>query len=676
MPPPPPAAPPQPAFMPPPPPAAPPPAYKPAGSGGLKVTPASPVAAQPSPVTLTRSGTLPAFGGVATWGQAATLPPSAPEAGTAVVGGPAAAPPSRPAVLQDRPATSPVAGDVAETATAIGAIIREIRRAMKARQMYVHIENHGEDQLRALFARLQGVLEDVGDVSLRVEVSSLLWSDVEVFDDDARDINFGYSLYRAGVRILVFRPSLTWDEFLSFWTVVAEDLADVSGEDLLTRLWRQGYDGVAWVAQTQLDDIDEVEDLARLLTRTASGAQVQHASDALIEQHGPALRALLEGFAQQATAHGPGVLPVVSRAIEADDLAERARVMASAASTLLDITQLQSFPEAGEFLADGFEQMATAMLSESSAAEVGALAERAFDGIATNTGTVQEDALRLALVGMTRALRSPHSVLRLRAQCEDGTLSVSGFSALVRLLAADGSQGLLTLLDGKLPVAARVVVLQALARSAPSEAVHIARRLKSADERLACELLDVIVLLNMPRRVMLCEPALSHPSPLVRRHTLAVIQRCDESADVVTLLVRLLDRSQDPGERLQLIDALARADCAEGERALTAHVKREEIDKREQQATWAALLGGGSLTVLALAERVARQSTRGLLGMAKDESLKASLVEALGQHSDVRNMKVLAIVVQEESLSSRALHRRAQEVLTAIRARFLDGGHG
>jgi hypothetical protein len=243
-------------------------------------------------------------------------------------------------------------------------------------------------------------------------------------------------------------------------------------------------------------------------------------------------------------------------------------------------------------------------------------------------------------------------------------------------LGADGSQALLTLVDGKLPVATRVIVLQALARSAPSEAVHIARRLKSADERLACELLDVIVLLTMPRRVMLCEPALSHPSALVRRHALAVIQRCDESADAVTLLVRLLDRSQDPGERLQLIDAIARADCAEGERALTAHMKRENLDKREQQATWGALLGGGSLTVLALAERVARQSTRGLLGMAKDESLKASLVEALGQHSDVRNMKVLAIVVQEESLSSRALHRRAQEVLTAIRARFLEGGHG
>ena len=648
-------------------------------TGGLVVTPA----VMPAAASLPRSGgtggfagtpaaaSLPRSGGT---GAGASIPAAASLPRSGSTGGVAATPAVLPAAgtapssLLASEAQAQQTLMANDPGAALGAILRETRRTMKNRQLYSHIEDHGEDQLRALHARMVQFLEINGEVSLRIEVSALRWGEVEVFDDDARDINFGYSLYRAGVRVLVFRPGLAWEEFLSFWTLVAEDLIEQDDEDLLTKLWTRGYESIAWVAQNLIEDSDASEALPEYLRQTQGGALQDFTSDALIAGHGLALAKMLEGFGQQAAAQGPPGSAHDGRPLDlSEQNAERIRVVGAVALTLLDIAQLQSIPASGQFITDSFEQLVGPMMADHGAAQVGVLVGRAFGGLAKNAGTVQETATREALSGILRAVRTPENILRLRAQCEDthAALPVASMIAITRLLVPEGSEMLLTLLEGKLPNELRAVVLQALTQVAPTEAVHISRRLRTADERQACGLLDVLVVLAVPRPVMQCEPALTHPSPVVRRHALMVMARCKDNAGSSVLFARQLERVTEIEERLFYIAALGSSPCPESERVLSAYVQREGIEAREQEAAWSALLSSSSVTALSLAERVAAQGTRGFLGSSKEEAAKTTLVEALGRNVERRCLAILLAIAQDKTLSSRKLHKRAQELLAA-----------
>ncbi|MBM4279506.1 MAG: hypothetical protein FJ137_01660 [Deltaproteobacteria bacterium] len=553
----------------------------------------------------------------------------------------------------------------------LGAILKETRKALKNRLLYSHIEDHGEDQLLAIYGRLVRFLQAAGEISLRVEVSSFVWNDVEVFIDDGHDINFGYSLYRAGVRLVSLRPALVWEEFLAFWTLIASDLGEPHEEDLLTRLWRQGFDNIHWVAQLKLDDDEFDIEVQDFLDGTLTEAVQRFSPDQLREAWGAELTALASSFAQQAAAQG--VLADDQRAVSAEQTrAERTLVLAGVAKTLLEITQLKAFAEAEEYFAEAFEQLAIAMLAERDAATLGALAEQAHALLQQPAGPVQDAAVKMGINGFVRALTSPKNIPQLRALLDDPqtALPPREFAALVRLLSAEGAPLLLTFLDGKLTHEPRSIVLRVLANASAEQAVHIARRMRNADERLALELLGVVSSLQVPRRVMLCEPALMNTSRLVRRTALETMVRCMDDPAAPQMLGRHLGRLADIDERIELIGAIARFDSDESARTFAQRLQQPELEARELTALWRGLLTAESPTAHAVVTRAAAEPTRGLLGSAKDETRKAALVEVLGEHADVRSARVLASITQDENLSSRALVKRAQDLLGALKARL------
>jgi hypothetical protein len=566
-------------------------------------------------------------------------------------------------------------GDPNSPASQLAAILKETRKTLKNRQLYSHVADHGLDQLQALHGRLVRFLALVGEVSLRVEVSSFVWNDIEVFQDDGHDINFGYSLYRAGVRLLTFKPTIIWEEFLALWTLVADDLTYKGDEDLLTRLWRFGFEHVAWIAKIQLDDDEDTTGLLQVLDVALPDAVKNFAAGQLRAAHGAELAAMMAHFGAVSQAQ-PSAAALRLTSTTDDQHVERARVMAAVAMTLTDIAQLRSFPEADEYLAEAFEQLATVLIAEQNTAQLGAIAEHALEAAGQRAGPVQEAALKLGVAGFVKALAVPVHLRALRALLEEPstTLPPRPFTALVRLLFTEGSPLLLSLLDANLSAELRTIVLRALSGINAEQAVHVARRIRSADEKLACELLNVIGALQVPRRAMLCEPALTNASRLVRRTALEVIGRSPGDGGAPTMLGRHLDRCADAEERLAIIAAIARFEGAEAERVLFARSQRDDIDPREQHAVWRGLLGAGTSSVLAQAEKVATLSTRGLLGSAKDESAKAALVEALGEQVDARSLRILTVIAQDESRASRALVKRANELLAITKARV--GGAG
>lgn len=551
-------------------------------------------------------------------------------------------------------------------------ILRDIRKVMKTKQLYAHVEDHGHDQLRAIYARLEAMLQIIGELSLRVDVSSLIWNDVEVFSDESHDLNFGYSLYRAGVRLLAFRSGLEWEEFVQFWAHVSGDIGYHGDEDLLTRLWRDGYEHIAWIALTQL-----IEDDATELAYKSVGADAlnRFSPEALKEHHGDALAALHRSFITQAahggwSDHGDDEQAVL-RILEE----ERARIASAVAEALLDMARIDSFPEVDGYQIATFERLAEQLLWKGQGMALASLCERAYAFLSREQRPAQRQSLTNAVAGLGRALRAPTSFDLLRTLVMAPGFSATAYGSIVRLLVGDGTNVLLSLLDGALRPEFRSITLRGLALTPAAEVPALARRVRSAEERQACDLLDVIALLDMPRKTTLCEPALSSSLRVVRTKAMQVIGRCNEPANAGLIIGRHLERCADASERVEAIQILGKLECAEADRALLGYIAKDNCPPTEIARAWEALLSHPSETAFAEAEQVASSSTRGVFGAARSEAQKAGLVEALGLLADVRAARLLNVICADEGRSSKAVYRRARDLLDAIRAR-LDATNG
>ncbi len=546
-------------------------------------------------------------------------------------------------------------------------ILRDIRKVMKTKQLYAHVEDHGNDQLRAIHARLDAMLQVIGELSLRVDVSSLVWNDAEVFNDESHDLNFGYSLYRSGVRLLAFRAGLEWEEFLQFWTHVAGDIAYQGDEDLLTRLWRDGYEHIAWVALTQL-----IEDDATELTYKSVGADAltRFSPEELKKYHGEALAALHRAFSMQAAQSGWQEFGdddhTVLRILEE----ERARVASAVAEALLDMARIDSFPEVDGYQVATFERLAEQLLWKAQGMALASLCERAHAFLSREQRPAQRQALTNAVSGLGRALRAPTSFDLLRTLVISPTFSATAYGSIVRLLVGEGTGVLLALLDGALRPELRSITLRGLALTPANEVPALARRVRSAEERQACDLLDVIALLDVPRKTTLCEPALGSSSRVVRTKAMQVIGRCNEPANAANIIGRHLNKCADPAERVEAIQILGKLECPEADRALLVFVAKDGSPPTEVARAWEALLSHASESAFAEAEQVASSSTRGVFGAARSEAQKAGLVEALGLLADVRAIRLLSIICADEGRSSKGVYRRARDLLDGIRARL------
>lgn len=562
-------------------------------------------------------------------------------------------------------------GDAALVEAELKGLLRDLRKTMKARQIYAHIPDHGQGQVRAIHGRLDDLLRTVGELSLRVEVSSLYWNDVEVFNDESHDFNFGYSLYRAGVRLLIFSAGIHPSEFERFWTHLVGDLNHRGDEDLLTRLWREGFEGIRWVAQTKLIEDEGVDLIYNTLATNVLG---RFSFEDLKARHGEFLSRLTAEFERQAAQrvqsnHRGSASPTL------DASAEKARTAAGFSEVLLEVARLHSFPEATEAMAVAAETLTAQLLQDAQGLILGSFGAHALLAREQETRPLQARNVGEILDGVGRAMRAPHHADSLVAMATSSDLPPSVYATMLRLIGDEGTTVLLSLLDASLRPEPRNLTLRALARTPVKDVALIARRIRSAEERQACELLDVIMTMELPRRSLVCEAALSSSSRGVRIKAIHLLGRCDDQTGAVQVLSRHLEKSTDAEVRALIIEALGVTESAEADHVLLTNLRRENCEAAEAAQTWVALLSHPSLSGQSEAELVASAPTRGMFGVGRGESRKAALVEALGMLGGVWAIKLLTVIATtEEGRTSRALLKRAQELLAGLRRHIASHG--
>lgn len=557
----------------------------------------------------------------------------------------------------------------------LNAIFRDARRALKNRNLYSHIQDHGAEQLHAVFQRFQQLLEASGELVLRVEVSTLHWADQSVLEDDSRDMNFVFPLFHAGVRRLTFRPGLPERDFVSFWTHVGRDLSDDGPDDLLTRLWKEAYEHISWVAHIEIDDPDDDSALlAQVLGYALDDYERRPSVETQVLAQRERMAALVQGLRARGTEAGLQMtvdattnLANLTREVET----ERERVLVGVGRTLFEIASVESHAEAGEFLADSFEQVALSLLRDKRITHLCALADQAAEFMRAEARPVQRHALEVAIGGLSRTLRLPDSITVLAEMCGEGAnLPAAAFQSLARVIAIGGAAPALSLLEYPLAPVARSALCNAIAETSAQDAVTIARKLRNADDQFAREIVEMIGRMKLAKRVIILEPGLQHQNPEIRRWVLQGILQAGEDGAAASAIGRQIERCKDKQERLELIESLARVECREAEKIIDRHLNDEVHSREEMEAFWRSLLQYASPTAFEIAVRAIRTNTRGFLGARSEEDLKSALVEAAGALADIRALKILSTVVNEESTSSRALVKRAQDLSAAVKAKL------
>ena len=121
-------------------------------------------------------------------------------------------------------------------------------KALRATQLYLPnnpVYQRAVDNLRGAFRQ---VWQATDDLHLDVSEDSLRWEESVVYHQEQRTESIAWTLFKDGVRSISFRPGVEEAEIIRFLAVLhhAKNLAADAADDLLTLLWAEDYQFIAY----------------------------------------------------------------------------------------------------------------------------------------------------------------------------------------------------------------------------------------------------------------------------------------------------------------------------------------------------------------------------------------------------------------------------------------------
>jgi len=141
------------------------------------------------------------------------------------------------------PARSAIARDAAEVLTALAHTVRSFI-------LYEAANERIRGFLQDVRARVERFLEAHGEMALEIRPWDITIGEEVVYSDPDRERSLAFRLYRDGVRRLVIRPGLAWDELVCLIGILSIRYKGVRTleDDVVTLLWRAGFSHIELTA--------------------------------------------------------------------------------------------------------------------------------------------------------------------------------------------------------------------------------------------------------------------------------------------------------------------------------------------------------------------------------------------------------------------------------------------
>lgn len=565
-------------------------------------------------------------------------------------------------------------------------VLVEIKKAIKQ----VAFNRHRSDQYESYMAAAHGLLGAYLQVhrvcEFKLEVSTFVVGDTQLFEDDSAEGNIIYPLWAAGIRLLIFKEGVTALEMVRFFLAVVEFRRGEGKDDLATHLWKMEFQGIEWVVVADFELGEEGEqaevevEVEKVLTylqdqlRSDSNDSIGFARvsiadlDVRLEQ----LEAIRQTVVTQQT-----VATADRKSVQQEVVADERDLLRRICNILLEVMKMPSSERELADLEQAFEQLLDGLILEGQFGMVDRLLDQC-EQTSRDAGLLAANR-EMAKTCADRLFLLMHEGQRVRAigsALNSGrTKDLDGLKRYLMRLGPTVTLQLLDLLDTLTSTQHRRLVCEVLISVGQQGVPVFARRLPTASSNLAKDLLFIIDRIDPPNKVQLFAPILKHENAVLRMEGLTTIARTKEKAcfDIIEEVFRTHEVPQMRAHAARLLAEYPAAMC---EPVLLNAASAEDFEEKadgEKRALIGALAKVESTKAQGWVRAIFAEKS-GLLRGRKVDDRKLMAISALQAAPGLPALQLLVDVAKDEKHHSKEVLEAALAAVHEVKRRMAGPG--
>jgi hypothetical protein len=139
-------------------------------------------------------------------------------------------------------------------------IFNQFMKTVKAKLVYPASSRLPAQFGEELFTAMTSLLDEIDEISFRIEADAILFHDNEVYRARDKSDNFAHPFFRDGVINFSFKKGITAEELDEFVDVSARMMRSaLIDDDLTTLLWEAGFEHISYELMDDFIDIEAIE---------------------------------------------------------------------------------------------------------------------------------------------------------------------------------------------------------------------------------------------------------------------------------------------------------------------------------------------------------------------------------------------------------------------------------
>ena len=415
------------------------------------------------------------------------------------------------------------------------AAFAQLKKAVKKVAFNRHDPSAFNDLFSPAFREFSAIVEATQTMHLKLEASTVTYSDVDVFTDDGQEQNLVYPLWVAGVRLLTFEAGLTLDELLRFYLVLTGVKVRPPSIDLVSALWREDFRFINWVvldsfelAENDAQDVElEVETVLSYLKNAMSSQSGTGVSFARVSLADLDLRLENIDAIRSTNADAASLTHEESADFSSAVAKDNAYVLEKVCSILFQVIELKASDEDIDDLRAAFEQVLDGLLLQGKFKVLDQVLDTcAAFSVRPDLPVPNREFARQTEDDLLRMMQQPQRMRSITTALNSGiSKDIEAVSSYLRRLGPASVVMTLNLLNSLNNPSYRRVVSNVLVDIGRHGVQLFSARLKTASSQFAKELLYIIDQIDPPNKLELFANVLEHENGVLRMEGLTAIGR-------------------------------------------------------------------------------------------------------------------------------------------------------
>ncbi|MDP2343730.1 MAG: HEAT repeat domain-containing protein [Deltaproteobacteria bacterium] len=566
------------------------------------------------------------------------------------------------------------------------AVFDRLRRSLKQIALYRHNTDRYGEYLEPFTSGMMELLSKHPMISLKIDAMAYKIGAHVVFEDDSRENNIVYPLWQNGIRLLMFKQTVTAAELQRFYLTCmgATDNEKKGREDIITSLWKAELEGIEYVVvegfkalpDEEIEEVEiEIEKVVAYLYRQLQSNSEDYLRFARISSEDLDLQLDAVDTMRGAVIQGVTSTAADRARVQGGLVREESRQLGKLVTVLFQLLELDTGEDNFEDVAEAFVQLLDALIlqenftaidqirarfivsagKEQLASTQREMVERCADRFRSRMGESQ----RVQAIGQllnTGLVKDPDGVRRY--------LQSLGVEAIIPLL---------EMLETLQLLPNRRLVCDVLADVGKPYLDTFSSRLNHTSSNFVKDVVYVIDKINPPNKFAIFAQILEHPNAILRLETLAVIGR-NGTDDCFEYIARAVKSHPDAQMRAQAARMLPNFAPEKSASMLLQIVQADTFDKiidAEKKALFSALVQLRTPNVDTFIAGV-MEAKASLFGKRKVDDLKLLIIAGFEGSPSIAAITLLNAVAEDAGKRhSKDVRESAKAALTNVKARLV-----